>query len=403
MGATLNTIANLLKEVYQGDVREQVNQETILLERITRSGNVTTDIGGKYVTFPIHTGRNSGIGSRGELEALPTPGQQSFAAARVGLKYGYGGVQLSGQAIALSETNTQAFTEILDYEIAGLKQDLAKDMNRQLYGSGNGAIGTLTATATSATQTVGDARYFQVGEVLDQITLPNTVVATNLVVQSVNLSANQVTFTTSVTGTTGQIFARKGSGPDGTATNREITGLSAIVDNSSTVFNLSPGTTPEWTSEVNSNSGTLRSVSESLFIQMVDRIRIRGGKSSLIVTSLGVRRAYFNLLSQTRQTVNSTTYTGGFKGLAFTTDMGDVPFLPDPDATLNRAYVLNEKNFTFYRDEPWHFLDRDGSMWKQVRDTNGDYDAWYARITEYHELACDRRNTQGRIDDLQEG
>jgi hypothetical protein len=42
-------------------------------------------------------------------------------------------------------------------------------------------------------------------------------------------------------------------------------------------------------------------------------------------------------------------------------------------------------------------------MWKQVRDTNGDYDAWYARFVEYHELGTDRRNTHGVIKDIQEG
>jgi hypothetical protein len=78
-----------MKEVYQGRIREQLNDEIVALKRITRSGSgVTNETGGKYVTFPIHTRRNSGIGSRLESEALPTPGQQGHAEARVGLKYG---------------------------------------------------------------------------------------------------------------------------------------------------------------------------------------------------------------------------------------------------------------------------------------------------------------------------
>src|SRR5690606_21016721 len=128
---------------------------------------------------------------------------------------------------------------------------------------------------------------------------------------------------------------------------------------------------------------TPRALSEGLMIQMVDRIRTRGGTTSLILQSLGVRRAYFNLLSQTRSTVNTQEFTGGFKGLAFTTDQGEIPVIADVDAPLNTQYFLNEQTFTVYRDEDWHWLDRDGSMWKQVRDSSGDYDAWYARLAEY--------------------
>jgi hypothetical protein len=151
MPATLATIESYLKEVYQGRIREQLNDEIVALKRITRSGaGVTNEVGGKYVTFPIHTRRNSGIGSRFESEALPTPGQQGHAAARVGLKYAYGGIQLTGQAISLSDTDAKAFAKALDNEVEGLKNDLMKDMNRQIYGNGNGAIGVATGANTGA-------------------------------------------------------------------------------------------------------------------------------------------------------------------------------------------------------------------------------------------------------------
>jgi hypothetical protein len=137
-------------------------------------------------------------------------------------------------------------------------------------------------------------------------------------------------------------------------------------------------------------------------IKMVDRIRTRGGSTTLILQSLGVRRAYFGLLSQYRQTVNTQEFTGGFSGLAFTTDRGEIPVIADVDAPLGTQYFINEDTMTYYRDEDWHFLDRDGSMWKQVRDANGDYDAYYARMVEYHELGCDRRNSNGTIQDITE-
>ena len=405
MAATLATIDSYLKEVYQGRIREQLNDEIVALKRITRSGSgVTNEVGGKYVTFPIHTRRNSGIGSRFESEALPTPGQQGHAAARVGLKYAYGGVQLTGQAISLSDTDAKAFAKALDNEVEGLKNDLKKDMNRQVYGSGNGAIAVATGANTGAVVPVADARLFQVGMVVDTQT-GTTVDNTGLIVSSVDLTAgaNTVTFTTTPGTATAaaDIIVRKGSGV-AAGGNRELTGLAAIVSASGTLYNIDPSVEPEWKANVDSNGGTNRALSEALMIGMTDDIRTKGGSTSLILQSLGVRRAYFNLLSQLRQTVNTQEFTGGFSGLAFTTDRGEIPVVADVDAPLNKQWYINEDALTYYRDEDWHFIDRDGSMWKQVSDSNGDYDAYYARMVEYHELATDRRNTHGLVSDITE-
>ena len=403
MAATLATIDSYLKEVYQGRIREQLNDEIVALKRITRSGSgVTNEVGGKYVTFPIHTRRNAGIGSRFESEALPTPGQQGHAAARVNLKYAYGGVQLTGQAISLSDTDAKAFAKALDNEVEGLKNDLKKDMNRQVYGSGNGAIGVASGANTGAAVPVYDARLFQVGAVVDTQT-GTTVDNSGLVIDSIDVAAGTVTFTTTP-GTAladGDIIVRAGSGV-AAAGNRELTGLAAIVSDSGTLYNIDPSTEPEWKATVDDNGGTLRALSESLMINMVDSIRTKGGSTTLILQSLGVRRAYFNLLSQLRQTVNTQQFTGGFTGLAFTTDQGEIPVVADPDAPLNKQWFINEDALTYYRDEDWHFIDRDGSMWKQVRDNSGDYDAYYARMVEYHELGTDRRNSHGLIDDITE-
>jgi hypothetical protein len=154
-------------------------------------------------------------------------------------------------------------------------------------------------------------------------------------------------------------------------------------------------------SSVDANGGTPRALSEALMIRMTDNIRTKGGStysdsSEPRCTSF----AYFNLLSQLRQTVNTQEFTGGFSGLAFTTDRGEIPVVADVDAPLNTQWFINEDAVTYYRDEDWHFIDRDGSMWKQVRDANGDYDAYYARMVEYHELGTDRRNSHGVIKDI---
>jgi hypothetical protein len=408
-GANINAVTPYMKEVYQGKIREMLNQEIVAIKRITRSGSgVTNEHGGKYVTFPIHTRRNSGVGSRFENEALPIPGNQSHAAARVGLKYAYGGLQLTGQSISLTDTDARAFAKVLDVEINGLKNDVKKDMNRQVYGSGNGAIGTVRAVTTAGNVIlVADARLFQLGAIVDLIT-GTTVSVASRTINAVDLTAGANTVTISgaaVTTTVGQFFVRAGSGPDATQGNRELTGLAAIISDSGVLYNIDPTVESEWKAEVSANGGTNRALSEGLMTQMVDRIRTRGtGQTSVIFQSLGVRRSYANLLTQTRSTVNTQDFTGGFKGLSFVTDgeAGEIPVISDVDAPLNTQYFVDESSLTFYRDAEWSWLDRDGSMWKQVRDASGDYDAFYARLVEYHELGCERRSANGKIVDITE-
>ena len=129
MGSTLASIDATLKEVYEGDVRRQLQDEIVALKRITRSSDgVSNETNGKYVTFPVHVRRNGGLGSRNEAEVLPTPGQQGYAAARLALKSGYLGIELTGHSIDMSDTNPKAFAKSLDEEMERGRVDFKKDL-----------------------------------------------------------------------------------------------------------------------------------------------------------------------------------------------------------------------------------------------------------------------------------
>ena len=97
-------------------------------------------VGGKYVTFPVRISRNAGISYRAENTQLAPAGRQGLAAATEQLKYGYGRVRLTGQLIALAESDRQAFTSAMDLEMDGLKDDLLKDENRIAYGHIDAAV-----------------------------------------------------------------------------------------------------------------------------------------------------------------------------------------------------------------------------------------------------------------------
>lgn len=403
MGSTLASIDATLKEVYEGDIARQLQDETVALKRITRSSDgVSNETNGKYVTFPIHVRRNGGIGSRNESEALPNAGQQGYAAARLALKSDYLGIELTGHAIDMSDTNPKAFAKSLDEEMERGRMDFKKDLNRQIYGDGSGAITTVRANASSVNIVpVVDARLFWVGSsVIDIVTAPSTVAVAARTVTARDLTPGANTITISgaaVNVTAGQLLVLTGS------VNREITGLGAIVAGSGVLYNVNPATEPEWTSEVDANGGTARALSEGLMLRLVDRIRGRGGRTSLILTDDGSFRAYWALLSQLRGFTNTTKFDGGYTGLSFHVGDQEVPVVSDYDAPLKTMHFLNESDITFYRDEDIHWLDRDGSILKQKTDANGRYDVWQAHMVERHELGIRRRNTHGKLSDIISG
>ena len=395
MPASLTTVNSITKEIYQGRIRTQLQDEVVGLKRIEKtSEGVESQVGGRYVTFPIRVRRNHGIGYRNELEQLQAGGQQGYASVRVGLKYGYGRVRLSGQLIELADTNYQAFSSAMDLEMTGLKNDIAKDSNRIFYGDGKGTIGTVDTLGTTVnTVDLKSTQYVEVGEQVDVLSSDGvTTRASNRQITAVNTTTGVITvdgaaFSTSV----GDIVVRTGN------YGREPNGLASLVTDTGALFNVDPAVESSWKAIVDANGGTPRALSEGLMIKNTDAVRVNGGKTSLLLTSLGVRRSYFNLLSQQRRYPQTTNFAGGFTGLAFNNGR-EIPLIEDVDCPAGTMYGLDEDSLKVYRKEPWAFLNKDGSIWKWVHD----YDAYEAVLSQYWEIGLNRRNANFVIKDLTE-
>jgi hypothetical protein len=403
---TMTTVANILKEVYEDGTSDQINSSVKTLTRIKRtSAGVTSDAGGKYVRFAIRTKRNHGIGARLENEALPIAQTQGYETAQLNLSYLYGAIELTGQTFELAETNPQAFVSTMSQEINGIKEGLAKDTNRQVYGTSIGKIVTANAAGSTTTMVCSNAEaiYIEVGMVLDLYDNTDTLkaggtgkVVTNIQRDTPGAGSTTITFSTAATGATasGDYFTRTNSRA------KEMLGFRDIIGSSSTIYAINPATVPLWKSVVDSAAAAL---SEGRMITMVDNIKTNGGDVTVILTSLGVRRAYFNLLVQQRQFVNTQTFDGGFKGLAFTTDDGDIPLVSDTDCPWSTAFFLNEKEIKLYQMGEWSWLDRDGSMWQRVINSSGTFDAFGAQMYKYCQIGTHRRNTHGIMSNITEG
>lgn len=395
---TLQTASNILKEVYEPRLRDQLQSDSVTLKRIENSTEgITHEVGGKYVVFPIRTRRNHGIGARLENEPLPRPRAQKYAQARVRLAYLYGMASLTGQVISLATTNFQAFASALDQEMSGLRETLNKDTNRQTYGSYTGQMAVIPTGSASAgfTHTVTSAQYLEPGMIVDVLSADG---ATPRVEEAeiVDINGSVITFSKSFDSANSDIITRwRNFG-------KEKFGFQDIVNNTGTLYDINPTVEPVWKSVVNSNGGTPRALSEGLMTKMVDDIRINGGKTTVVFTTPGVRRSYANLLQQQRRYTNTSSFTGGFNGLAFTTDTGDIPLISDPDCQPGTMYFINEKELKLYQAGDWEFMDRDGSKWQRVITAEGDFDAYKCTLYRYCQLGTHRRNSHGKLTDITE-
>lgn len=399
--ATMTALDAVLKEVYGPRIESQLQNEVTAVKRLERtSDGVVETVGGKYVDFPIKVSRNTGIGNRKENEALPAAGSQGYAAVHVPLTYAYARVRLTGQVIELAEKDYQAFSSQLDEEMDGVKDDAAKDYNRQVYGNGTGLMASVTADGVN-TVTVDNIQYLEIGMLIDIRTRSTgAVVAAARNITNINESTKVVTYDgadVAAAGTEG--LYRMDNFASGLS--RELSGFEAIFSDTLVLHGLDPAVQPKWKATVKNNpaaAGTPRALSEGIMIETVDAIRIKGGKTTVIFTGLGARRAYFNLLTQQRRYTDTKQFAGGFQGLAFNYGT-EIPVVEDVDCRPNKMYFVDEPAMKIYRNKEWHWGDTDGTVLKWV----SGFDAWEGFMKQYSELGTTRRNGQGVLNDIIEG
>lgn len=403
MTATLATVNGILKEVYEGDINDQLQEERVLMKRIESSSDgVFENAGGKYVTFPVRNRRNHGISYRDENIQLAAAGRQGFAATQETLKYGYGRVRLTGQLIELADTNPKAFAPAMEEEMSGLKEDLGRDTNRIAWGhfqsnvvGATGIIARVTATGTASTTiTAPTTSLIEVGMVIDITNNAGTPNAssTGLVVASADYNAATFTVNVAVSNSIGDNIVRTGN------FNKEPFGILGIIDSTGTLHNINSATAGNeyWRASVDTATTTL---TESAMIRNCDSIRAKGGsKPSAIFCSLGVRRAYFNLMTSLRRYNEPKEFSGGLVGLAFNYGK-EIPVVEDIDAPVSTMVFLTEKEIKLYRTKPWYWAQNDGSVLKYVHD----FDAWEGLMKQYWQIVTHKRNAHAKMTAITEG
>jgi len=419
MAATLSTVDAILKDDYK-EYLDNLNEANFILSQVeTRKDTVQ----GRIARHAVHLGRSSGVGARAESGTLPTAANQSYATVPVPVRYVYGRIQLSGPTIKQAVTDRGAFIDALDAEMEGIKKDAMKDVNRQLWGTSNGVIAQCGTTSSSTTVVLASSTgttalrqlFFDGGMVVDIGTVASpTTVASARTVTSVDETNKTIAISGAAVTTSSSHFVFR-SGAGGASNNSgqpgdgqiELTGLQTIVDDTAVLHTINPSSQPKWKAYVNSNSGTNRSVTESLITGSIMKVLTNSGKKpSLLVSAEGVNLAISNLLLSLKRNMEQTQLKGGYAGIQFYSpsvsgkgDEAPTALYADFDCPNNRLYGINPEVLVFHQvGDGFQFMDLDGA----VMNRKPDQDAYEATLYMYGELACKQRNAHFVIKDLTE-
>ena len=389
-GQSILTFASEAIKLVYGDLHEQLRDKNPALQMIeSSSANITRN--GKQVIFDTHIGRNQGIGARAVREKLPTAGAQKYKQAHLYLTNLYGSIEVDGQLFEQAAEDYQAFINVVDMEITGLKRDLAVDLNRQVYGDGSGTIATVVSVS-GQNITVDSTHWVQEGMILVGIDIGTGAVADSgnqLEVTAINETTKVITVTGTISALAAADVLVRGSNTTNSY-NKEWTGLAAIVDDTTTLHDINPADYPVWKATKNdiSSGGTPGTLTELALINLVQSVDKKGGDVDVMLASPGVFNAYWNLLQGLRQFTNGATLTGGQRAFSFDALGKPIKFVSDYAAPENTLYALSSKEIVLNRKRDWSWMDRDGSMWSRVSDT----DAYEARYFQYSQLGTYRRN-----------
>lgn len=369
----LSGITATLKEILLPYVRDNFPKQTILLDQMKRNARVTL-MNDEFIA-PIYTGRSGGVTNLADdgNNVINASGRTT-SRATVSTEIVTGALDISKLAIDASKSSTLAVQNTLQAQTEKLANDFARQINRQLYGAGDGVVsmvrttggsvgtGTIAVEAIATSEagygTVDDGRAVDYYGTINGDISPTKYFAVDQVIGVGTAGAADGTIT-GVTGTAivsgaptaivtaanDAIYLQDGSG-EGAGTS-EFLGIRAALSSStgtSTYAGLARSTTG-WTPNFGSVSQALTLTNLESMDGNVQEYADMSDKYIVLVNKT-LYRKYGDLLSAMRRTVNSADLLGGWKGLEFAAGGNVIGVFRDYDVPDGEVLMINLDTWT---------------------------------------------------------
>lgn len=400
---TLTELTDLAKDYFTNVWVNQTNPETALKSQFARlqGANFT----GKLWIFGVKTTIGGGAANAAANKSLPQAQEGTYDQGQANVVRTYTRLGLDGLAIEVTKRQQGSFRPALAETMSDRLQAHDLECNRQMFCNADGKLADVkTDSGTdqvmeldySATNGGLGSRHFYVGDFIEFYDSTGTTQRTGATVTAVNHSTSTVTFDVDPVTTAGD-FATKATSDTDNKTDGEANGLLASVEASNT-FETIP-TTAGWQSVVMANSGTLRDISDSLVMQMIQTIKSRSRQTpDLCVTRPGIVLKYSELFLPLRRIDGqSVQLQGGYVPLAAILHAGGaIPVIGDEDCPNSRMFFLNTSAFRMADVVGTEWADMDGATFDRVVDK----DAIEGYIRKYWNLITVQRNANGVLEDL---
>jgi len=412
VGGTSATLSDVLKRLYLPKVREQLNNE-ILVQQILNLN--TEDIEGLEAVLALHYTRSKGVGARRELADLPDAGVQGYKQAKYDLSYLYGKIMVSGPAIVRTRTDAGSWIRAMRTELDRIRDDLALDFARQIYGNGDGVIATVSSAATGGTGNPDVLTLTSAEAIVKGYLYPNFVMdvgsigtptakAASMVIVDVDpdLATVYIAEGTKASIANGdKVFREKSNDAQGTA---EMTaGLQSLISTApssqTSVGGLSSVSNRFWRNiaEDASDAPDNGAISLDLLMKIFNKANAAGAKAAdlTVLTTPGQVRKLFASTDFAGKInfVNTKEMKGGFSNVSFDAGQGAVSVQADRLAPWGKIFYIDTQHIEFFSPGEWDFLSRDGLTIKWVDNK----DAFQSVLFKYANLGADRRNTSAVI------
>ncbi len=406
MSASLTTLDKILKDFYTDKVVSQLNDKNRFLKYAKSIDGLSMSADGRQVTYPMHIGRNTGVGAAAEGGTLPTAGNQQTVQINVPFRYNYGTIKITAQAIKQSQTSKGAFEKAVPFELKNSIKDCARDMNRQMFGAGKGILALVDGAVSSSTTTIaidapggvasdeGGGRFLKAGDIIS-FTDGSSITATRTIVSVDSTSGHyldQITIDSALSSLADNLYIVKANKAGATSLtdtgyNHEVMGLLGMIDDAtylSTYFGISRSTYPIMKGNVISGVGALALDDLDNALDIADQVG--SGEINLMVMHHAVRREYLKLISTYRRyndaqalSPKTGTKNNGLNGLAHS----EVPIMVDRDMHYDQIFALDTDALIRYYATEGEWADDDGTVLMRASDGTDAYEARYRVFDNY--------------------
>lgn len=418
---TTTTMNAALKIIFDDALVNNVVTDSELLSEFPDGAGIQVDqtTGGRFIETAQMFDLPSGVGARSEGDYIPIPRGPILDNSRVDLKKVMGSVEMTAETLKRVRTDEGAFTDWARQALPSLVRRVVNEVDRMTLGAGTGIKARVNDATPATDLVVNDSLGIAgMGGYLLQFLSNETLIASpnadgssprvgEMLVTQVDWANDwiEVDALAAALADDDYLFAGDAAG---NSAGKEPMGLFGMVDDGgvlATFQNIARATYPAWNAFVLDAQVAPFAAGQTLTEQVVmyadDETFTRGGGvPTLLVTSRqGARQVWSHLVGD--RVINDPRDITGGKRNAFIL-LGDrtvrvrVARKMPPEV----AFGLQTDTFKKFVLHNWEWDDTTGSIWRQVTDSTGRKDAFWAYGSMYMELANKDPQKNFRIENL---